>query len=74
MENQVHISQKPEEKKSEGFQGFSERMTTGIAYASGGAAIGTFIAGPAGATVGALLSGVTGFIVSGSHHDPKTHN
>jgi len=74
MDAQSQIYQKPEEKKSDGFQNFSEKMTTSIAYASGGAAIGTFFGGPVGATVGALVSGVTGFFVSGSHNDSKTHN
>ena len=63
----TQTAQKLEEKKSDGFQNFSDRMTTGIAMASGGAAIGTFLGGPVGATVGALVSGVAGFLVSGSH-------
>jgi hypothetical protein len=74
MNIQPQVLQKPEEKKSDGFQNFSEKMTTSIAFASGGAAIGTFFGGPVGATVGALVSGVAGFVVSGSHNDSKTHN
>ena len=73
MDVQPQTLQKAGEKKSEGFQDFSDRITTGIAYASGGAAIGTFIAGPVGATLGALVSGVAGLIMSGKHHDSKTH-
>ena len=63
------------EKKSDGFQSFSDRMTAAIALASGGAAIGTFFGGPIGAGVGAVVSGVTGFLVSGAHDSipQKTH-
>ncbi len=74
MDLHPQMLQKPEAKKSDGFQNFSEKMTTGIALASGGAAIGAFFGGPVGATVGALVSGFTGFIVSGSHNDSKAHN
>jgi hypothetical protein len=77
MSHHVQISQNESGKKSDGFQNFSDKMTTGIAFASGGAAIGTFLGGPIGATVGALGSGVIGFLVSGSHthhDDSKTHN
>ena len=73
MDTPVQIIQKSGEKKSDGFQSFSDRMTTGIALASGGAAVGALL-GPVGATVGALVSGVAGFLVSGAHHDSKTHN
>ena len=73
METHTQTMQKPEERKSEILENFSERMTTGVALASGGAAVGAFL-GPVGATVGALASGVVGFLVSGQHHDSKTHN
>lgn len=60
----------PTEKKPDGFQNFSDRMTTGIAMAAGGAAVGMFF-GPVGSVVGALVSGVAGFALSGSDK-PKT--
>lgn len=61
-----------EDKSAGGFQNFSDRMTTGLAYASGGAAIGTFIGGPIGGTVGAIITGSAGLIYGGNHKS-KTH-
>jgi hypothetical protein len=73
MEVQAQTAIKNGEKKPDGFQDFSDRMTTGIAWASGGAVIGTFL-GPVGTTVGALASGVVGFMVSGSHNASNNHH
>ena len=66
MDTQTRTAPVPE-KKSDGFQNFSDKMTAGIAIASGGVAIGTFFGGPVGGAVGAVVSGVAGFLMSGSH-------
>jgi hypothetical protein len=41
--------------------------STAIACASGGALLGTNIAGPVGGFIGAIISGVAGYLLSGSH-------
>jgi hypothetical protein len=44
--------------------------TTAIACASGGALLGTTIAGPVVGIAAAIVSGVAGFLISGSHSAP----
>gem|GEM_PF-5762293 len=71
-ENKLSLGAQTEEKKPDGFQNFSDRMTTGLAYASGGAFIGTMIGGPIGGTIGAIITGSAGLIFGGQHQS-KPH-
>jgi len=67
------INQEQEQKKTEGFKDFSDRMTTGLAYASGGAALGMVLCGRIGGTVGAIITGSAGLIFGGHHKSPHGH-
>ena len=71
-DNKFQNSQPTQETKPSGFQDFSDRMTTGLAYASGGAFVGTMIGGPVGGTIGAIITGSAGLIFGG-HHQSKPH-
>lgn len=61
----------PENKSSAPLEIISSG-TTAIACASGGALLGTSLAGPIGGVIGAVASGVAGFLISGSHSTQTT--
>lgn len=66
---------KPVEAKDSTHFEFISSGTTAMACASGGALIGTTIAGPVGGVIGAVASGVVGFWISGSQPPhPNPHD